>query len=114
MSVGIILPKPLPLSDCPSSFSGQDTSLVDQAAPTGRVFLELLSQVALSVKAFFTGFWMTHVPTQWASESLGHPCPPSLGASGQNLVTVICVVSGSSITLGSGTEFGGPVFTEDH
>lgn len=27
--------------------------------------------------------------TQWASESLGHPCPPSLGASGQNLVTII-------------------------
>ena len=62
MSVGIVLPKPLPLLDCPSSFSGQDTPLVDQAAPTGGVFLDLLSQVALSVKAFFTGFWMAHVP----------------------------------------------------
>ena len=115
MSVGIILPKPLPLLDCPSSFFGQDTPLVDQAAPAGAVFLDFLSQVALSVKAFFTGFWMAHVPTQWASESLGHPCPHLWGLLGRTWSqSSVCVVSVSSIMLGSRTEFGGPVFTGDH
>ena len=115
MPVGIILPKPLPFLDCPSSFSGQDAPLVDQAAPAGGVFLELLSQVALSVKAFFTGFWMAHVPAQWASESLGHPRPRLWELLGKTWSqSSICVVSVSSVTLGSRTEFGGPVFTKDH